>query len=173
MFHQCCHHCHQNHQYNCDLPGLLLKETSFRMVTLNLVMWQIYVIKTIIIDQYCEQAHWTPGSVTGALEASALQLILEKLLLQLREDMPGGNHWHCHENNWRCYFSKETMVTLECVVLRWSGPHQQLDPAIVDKISNLNLHFDFRFRVTVRFKSHISKFADLCTSIACWRRRRT
>ena len=37
------------------------------------------------------------------------------------------------------------MTTLEWVVLRWSGPHQQLVPATVDKISNLNLHFDFRF----------------------------
>ena len=115
------------------------------------------VTTTTPLDQYCLQAHWTPGSVTGALEALALQLILEKLLSQLREDMPGGHHWHCHENNWRCYFSKEAMTTLEWVVLRWSGPHQQLDPATVDKISNLNLHFDFRFGLVLTHTCHTTR----------------
>ena len=51
-------------------PVLPSKETSFKTVTLN-------------------RAHWTPGSVTAAREAWAAQLILEKLLLKLRKDMPG------------------------------------------------------------------------------------
>ena len=51
-------------------PGLPLKETSFKTVTLN-------------------RALWTPGSVTAAREAWALRLILEKLRLKLTEDMPG------------------------------------------------------------------------------------
>ena len=41
VFFQCRHHRHQNHHYRCDSPGLLSKETSFRMVTSNLVIWQM------------------------------------------------------------------------------------------------------------------------------------
>merc|ERR1711936_1223444 len=43
--------------------------------------------------------------------------------------------------------SGEAAFKVDARHARWSGPHQQLDPATVDKISNLNLHFNFSILV--------------------------
>ena len=78
--------------------------------------------------------HWTPGSVTGALEALALKTC--QVEMKISEVV---------------MISVEAIVTLECVVLIWSGPNQQLNPAAVDKISNFNFHFNFRFGLIMSY----------------------